>query len=281
MTTGVFLIVLLAAFIHAAWNAAAKGSDDKLRFMVGLVLGHAPFAAAALLVAPLPAWDCWPYVAGGGLLHLGYQLFLQQSYRHGDLTHVYPLARGTAPLLTAALSVLWLGERLSAPAWAGILIIAIGLTSLVLVRRADGIWDARSAATAVVTGCFTAGYSLVDGAGARIGGTALGFYAMLSLLNAAAMAGLMEWRRPGIVREVVRDAWRPALLAGGASFTAFALVVWAFTQAPIALVAALRETSVVFALLIGVLILNERLNVVKIFAATVTTSGALLVKLSR
>jgi drug/metabolite transporter (DMT)-like permease len=281
MTTGVFLIVLLAAFIHAAWNAAAKGSDDKLRFMTGLVLGHAPFAAVALLIAPLPAWECWPYVVGGALLHLFYQLFLQQSYRHGDLTHVYPLARGTAPLLTAALSVLWLGEQLSAPAWAGILIIAVGLTSLILVRRADGIWDARSAGSALVTGCFTAGYSIVDGVGARIGGTALGFYSLLSLLNAAAMAGLMEWLRPGIVRDVVQCSWRPALLAGGASFTAFALVVWGFTQAPIALVAALRETSVIFALLIGVLVLNERLNIVKIFAATVTTSGALLVKLSR
>ena len=281
MTTGVFLIVLLAALIHAAWNAAAKGSADKMRFMVGLVLGHAPFAALALLFAPLPAWDCWPYVVGGAFLHLGYQLFLQQSYRHGDLTHVYPLARGTAPLLTAAISVLWLGEQLSAPAWAGILVIAIGLMSLIFVRRADGIWDARSAATALVTGCFTAGYSIVDGAGARIGGTALGFYAILSLLNAAAMAGLMEWRRPGIVRDAVRFSLRPALLAGGASFTAFALVIWAFTQAPIALVAALRETSVIFALLIGVVVLKERLNLVKIFAATVTTSGALLVKLSR
>jgi drug/metabolite transporter (DMT)-like permease len=281
MTTGVFLIVLLAAFIHASWNAAAKGSDDKLRFMIGLVLGHAPFAAAALLVVPLPAWDCWPYVVGGALLHLCYQLFLQQSYRHGDLTHVYPLARGTAPLLTAALSVLWLGERLSWAAWAGILVIAVGLTSLVAVRRADGIWDARSAAMALATGCFTAGYSLVDGAGARIGGTAIGFYAMLALLNAAAMAALMHWRRPGIVGEAVWHGWRPALLAGGASFTAFALVVWGFTQAPIALVAALRETSVIFALLIGVLVLNERLNLIKLFAATITTSGALLVKLSR
>jgi drug/metabolite transporter (DMT)-like permease len=281
MTTGVFLTVLLAALIHAAWNAAAKGSGDKMRFMVGLVLGHAPFAAAALLVAPLPAWASWPYVVGGALLHLGYQLFLQQSYRHGDLTHVYPLARGTAPLLTAALSVLWLGERLSAPAWAGILIIAVGLMSLVSVRRADGIWDGRSAATALVTGCFTAAYSLADGVGARLGGTALGFYAMLALVNAAAMAGLMAWRRPGLVAEAVRSGWRTALLAGGASFTAFALVVWGFTQAPIALVAALRETSVIFALLIGVLVLNERLNLLKLFAATVTTSGALLVKLSR
>jgi drug/metabolite transporter (DMT)-like permease len=281
MTTGVFLIVLLAAVIHAAWNAAAKGSGDKLRFMTGLVLGHAPFAAAALLVAPLPSWDCWPYVVGGGLLHLGYQLFLQLSYRHGDLTHVYPLARGTAPLLTAALSVLWLGEQLSAPAWAGISIIAIGLMSLVCVRRSDGLWDARSAVSALITGCFTAGYSLADGMGARVGGTALGFYAILSLLNAAAMAGLMHWWRPGMVQDVVRQSWRPALFAGGASFTAFALVVWGFTQAPIALVAALRETSVIFALLIGVLVLNERLNLLKVFAATVTTSGALLVKLSR
>lgn len=281
MTTTVFLTVLLAALIHAGWNAAVKGSDDKLWFMVGLVLGHAPFALAALLVAPLPALAAWPYIVCGAALHFGYQLFLQHSYRLGDLTHVYPLARGTAPLLTAALSVLWLGEHLNAMAWAGISVIAIGLFSLAFVRRADGIWDARSAGMAFVTGGFIAGYSLVDGVGARLAGTALGFYAMLSLLNAVMMAGFMAWRRPGLVNSVLRGPLRAPLLAGGASFTAFALVVWAFTQAPIALVAALRETSVIFALAIGVVVLKEPLNLLKVLATAVTTSGVLLTRLSR
>lgn len=281
MTTGVFLTVLLAALIHAGWNAAVKGSDDKLRFMTGLVLGHAPFALAALLFVPLPALAAWPYVVCGAALHFGYQLFLQQSYRLGDLTHVYPLARGSAPLLTAALSVVWLGEPLSGAAWAGIAVIAIGLFSLAFVRRADGLWDARSAAMAFVTGGFIAGYSLVDGVGARLAGTAVGFYAMLSLLNALLMAGFMAWRRPGLVGGVLGGNWSKPLLAGGASFTAFALVVWAFTQAPIALVAALRETSVIFALAIGVVFLKERLNLLKVFATAVTTSGVLLTRLSR
>jgi drug/metabolite transporter (DMT)-like permease len=281
MTTTTFLIVLAAALIHAFWNAAIKSSEDKLASMTGLVLGHAPFAALALLFAPLPSLAAWPYVVSGALLHLGYQLFLQESYRHGDLTHVYPLSRGTAPLLTAILSVLFLGEQLSPLAWAGILAIAIGLMSLVLVRRADGIWDTRSAATALVTGAFTAGYSIVDGTGARVAGTALGFYAVLSLLNAALMLGLMQWRRPALLRAVARGSWRRPLMAGGASFTAFALVVWAFTQAPIALVAAVRETSVIFALLIGVVFLKEKLNLVKLFATAVTASGTMLVRFAR
>jgi drug/metabolite transporter (DMT)-like permease len=281
MTTGVFLTVLLAALIHAVWNAAIKGSDDKLRFMTGLVLGHVPFALGALLFVPLPNLASWPYVVAGAVLHFGYQLFLQRSYRHGDLTHVYPLARGSAPLLTAAISVLWLGEQLNEFAWAGILVIAIGLISLVFVRRADGLWDRQSATMALATGAFIAAYSIVDGLGARVAETAIGFYAMLALLNAGLMTAYIGWRQPGMMTALFRAPVHRPLLAGGASFTAFALVIWAFTQAPIALVAALRETSVIFALLIGVVVLKERLNLLKVFATAVTTSGVLLTRLSR
>lgn len=281
MTTAVFLTVLLAALIHAGWNAAVKASDDKLRFMVGLVLGHAPFAGIALLFVPPPAWSSAPYIIGGAALHFGYQLFLQHSYRHGDLTHVYPMARGSAPLLVAILSTWWLDEQLGVIGWVGISIIAIGLISLAFVRHADGIWHGRTATMAVVTGAFIAGYTIVDGAGARIAGTAIGFYAMLSLANALLMAIFAAWRHPGLLTVIAGGSWHRPLLAGGASFTAFALVVWAFTQAPIALVAALRETSVIFALLIGVVFLRERLNLLKLFAVAATSSGILLIRLTR
>lgn len=281
MTTSVFCIVLLAAVIHAGWNAAIKASGDKAHAMLGLVAGHAPFAVLALMFAPWPALASWPYVVAGAVMHVGYQLFLMRSYRDGDLTQVYPIARGVAPLLTALLSVWLVGEHLGGRAWVGIAAIAIGLSSLVAVRRGDGIWDARSAGSALIAGAFTAAYSITDGLGARTAGSALGFYAVLSLLNAVLMTALMEWRRPGLMASVVRRRpWR-SLAAGGASFTAFSLVVWAFTQAPIALVSALRETSVIFALLIGVVVLKERLNLAKVVATAMTTAGALLVKVAR
>lgn len=281
MTTTVFCIVLLAALIHAGWNAAIKASGDKAHAMLGMVAGHAPFAALALLFVPWPALASWTYVVGGALLHVGYQLFLMRSYRDGDLTHVYPIARGSAPLITALLSAWLIGEHLGGFAWAGIAAIAIGLSSLVAVRRGDGLWDARTAGFALLTGCFTAGYSITDGLGARVAGSAVGFYAVLSLLNTAIMVVLMEWRRPGLMAQVVRQGPLGSLAAGGASFTAFSMVVWAFTQAPIALVSALRETSVVFALLLGVVVLKERLNLIKVAATATTMAGALLVKMAR
>lgn len=281
MTTTVFLIVILAAVIHAIWNAMVKASDDKAAAMTGLVLGHMPFALAALLFVPLPNNASVPYILGGALLHVGYQLFLQSSYRHGDLTQVYPIARGSAPLLTAAVSVAWLGEELSRSAWVGILLISMGLLSLVAVRRADGGWDNRAATLALATGAFTAGYSLVDGIGARVAGTAVGFYALLSLVNGLITGLLMETRYPGIVGRVIRQLKLRSLMAGGASFVAFSMVVWAFTQAPIALVAALRETSVIFAMVLGVFFLKERFDFRRFVATMATATGALAIKLAK
>jgi drug/metabolite transporter (DMT)-like permease len=273
MTAGVFAVVLFAALLHAVWNAAVKASADKTAAMAGVVIGHAPFGALAIAVSPLPAPGSWPYIVAGAALHCLYQLFLAASYARGDLTHVYPIARGSAPLLVAAGSVLLLGEQLGWAAWLGIGAISAGLMSLMFVRRADGMWDWGAATLALLTGCFIAAYSLTDGVGARIAGTALGFYGALSLLNALMFAGVMAWARPGLVSRAVRASPAQALAGGGASFGAFAMVVWAFTQAPIAQVSALRETSVAFALLIGVFALGERLNLVKLTATALTLLG--------
>jgi len=278
MSSTVFFVVLLAALIHAGWNVVVKGSPDKEAAMTGLVLGHMPFALAALAFVPLPSAASLPFIIGGAALHVGYQLFLQWSYRHGDLTQVYPVARGSAPLITALISVVWLGEALSPAAWAGILVITMGLFSFAAVRRKDGTWNNNAVLLALATGAFTAGYSVVDGIGARVAGTAIGFYAVLSLLNGLIMGLLMEARRPGITNVVLRQLKRRSLVTGGASFTAFSLVVWAFTQAPIALVSALRETSVVFAMVLGVFVLKEHFNLRKFIATMATATGALVIK---
>jgi len=149
-----------------------------------------------------------------------------------------------------------------------------------MVRRSDGLRNAQAAGLAVVTGGFIAGYSLVDGLGARAAGTALGYYGCLSILNAAAFAAIMRVMRPGVVRRVVVLDGRFALGAGGASFLAYAMATWAFTVAPIALVAALRETSIIFALLLGVVVLKERMDLLKILATLCTLVGIGLMRLS-
>lgn len=277
----VFIAVISAAVLHAVWNAVIKRGHDKHLGMTALVLGHAPIALIAVIITPIPDPASWPFLLAGIVLHLGYQLFLLTSYRFGDLTQVYPIARGTAPMLVAGVSVVFLGVTLSGSEQLAILMIAIGVMSLSLVRQKDGLRNSRAAILAFTTGCFIAGYSLVDGLGARQAGTALGFYAWLSLSNAFVFALVMSIAKPGLIRRIHIDALPALILGGGASFVAYGLVIWAFTQAPIALVTALRETSIIFALLIGVFFLKEKLDLAKVVSTVVTLSGAVLLRFAR
>lgn len=277
----VYFVVIVAACLHASWNALLKGGADKYVGMTAVVVGHAPIALALMPFAPRPEPESWPYIIAGVALHSGYQIFLMASYRIGDLTQVYPIARGSAPLLVAAVSVLFLGVVLSSTALMAVAAIGIGIMSLSFVRQADGQRNMRAALLAFTTGCFIAGYSLVDGLGARAAGTSLGFYAWLALLNAVVFALTMRIWKPGTLTRVATGGRTMLLVGGAGSFTAYALVMWAFTQAPIALVTALRETSIVFALLIGVVFLKERLDLAKVASTMVTVAGAILVRYAR
>ena len=267
--------------MHATWNALVKGNDDKTIGMAAVVLGAVPLAIPAIVIAPWPAAESWPFIAGGVVLHIGYQLFLLLSYGLGDLTLVYPIARGSAPLLVAGISVLFLGEALSQGELLAISLIALGIASLVAARGRDGLRNPKAAGLALATGLFVAGYSLVDGLGARLAGTAVGYFAWLTTINAVVFALIMRVRRPGLLTRVASEARRLALGGGAASFLAFTIVVWAFTQAPIPLVAALREVSVVFAVIIGVVFLKEPINLAKLASTALTISGAALMKLIR
>lgn len=280
MSGTVFAVVLLAALLHATWNALVKGGADKGAGMAAVVIGQGVAGALLLPFAPLPTVESLPYLIAGVALHLGYQVFLIQSYKFGDLTQVYPIARGASPLLVALGSVVFLGVSFTSVELAAMAMISVGIASISLVRRADGLFQLRAAGLALITGGFIASYSLVDGQGARIAGTALGFYGWLSVLNAIAFAAFARPLRPGLVTRALA-ARKHLFLGGGASFMAYLLVVWAFTQAPIALVTALRETSIVFALLIGVFVLNERLNLAKVLSVAMTISGAVLLRLGR
>ncbi|WP_136441091.1 DMT family transporter [Pacificoceanicola onchidii] len=281
MSSLVFLAVIAAAVLHASWNALVKGGADKTTSMVAVVLGQMAFPIPLLPFVSAPAAESYPYLAVGVVLHLGYQLFLLQSYKIGDLTQVYPIARGSAPLIVAIVSVGFLGVALSGTELLAILVIGCGIVSLALVRRRDGMRNGRAAVLALVTGGFIASYSLVDGLGARVAGTSLGFYAWLAVLNGVLMMLFLAVRAPHVLRNVAGPGRMAFALGGSASFVAYALVTWAFTQAPIALVTALRETSIIFALLIGVVFLRERLDLMKVVSTFITLIGAALLRFGK
>lgn len=249
--------------------------------MAAVVLGQALLGALCLPFLAVPAVESWPWIAASVVLHLGYQLFLIEAYRTGGLSEVYPLARGAAPLMVAAVSVLFLGTALSGMEWGGILLISTGLASLVIVNS-SGVFKlpGRATAMALCASVFIAAYSLVDGLGARVSGSAVAFFGWVTVINALVFFCLVPLWRPAAMR-AVPAAWRVVLIGGGASFCAYALVVWAFTQAPIATVAALRETSILFAIAIGVGVMGERLDLKRILAAMFTITGAVLLRLGK
>ena len=258
-----------------------KGGADKRLAMTSVVIGQGLFALPVLPFVPAPAPESHGLILASIALHIGYQLFLLASYRAGDLTQVYPLARGSAPLIVALVSVLLLGVALAPVQIAAVVVIALGIMSMSLVRRADGQANRKAALLALATGGFIAAYSLVDGLGARRAGTALGFYGWAAIGNAVLFALFTAVRSPGTLRRVPSSGLRHLLIGGGASYAAYALVVWSFTQAPIALVTALRETSIVFALLFGVFVLGERMNLLKVASTMLTMTGAVLLRFAR
>ncbi len=227
---------------------------------------------------PAPDLASLPYLLAGILLHVGYQLFLLYSYRTGDLTQVYPIARGAAPLIVTLTSIVFLGVSLRPIELLAVATIGVGIISMSLIRQDNGARNLRAAGMALGTGCFIAGYSLVDGLGARVAGTALGYYGWLTIGNGIVFTLYVLHTRPGVLAELPRLARRTFLIGGTASSLAYALVTWAFTQAPIALVTALREVSVVFALIIGVAFLKEKVGVGKVVSVLLALSGAILLR---
>lgn len=281
MSVSVFLAVISAAVLHACWNALVKGGADKRLNMAGVVIGHVPLALLVLCLVPAPDPVSYPYILAGMVAHFGYQWFLLASYKIGDLTQVYPIARGSAPLIVALVSVGFLGVVLSAMEVLAIVTIAVGISSIALVRGADGVRNRNAALLALVTGCFIASYSLIDGTGARLSGSPFGFYAWLGIANSVIFALFMAATTPQVLRDLMGKGRMVFFVGGGASFAAYSLVIWAFTQAPIALVTALRETSIIFALLLGVGFMGERLNLAKVVSTMVTLMGVILLRFSR
>jgi drug/metabolite transporter (DMT)-like permease len=278
---GVFLAVLAAALLHAGWNALIKGGTDRFASVIALTLATGGLSAALLPFVPSPAPAAWPWIAASAALHVAYRLLLVRAYALADLAQVYPLARGAAPMIVALVSASLLREPLTTLDFAAVAAIGGGVVLMSLRGGADlGRMDRAALALALATAAVTAAYTLIDGVGARLAGTASGYILWMFALDAALFCCAAAVLQPGGLRlPSARRTWTMGLAAGAMSLGSYWVAVWAFTQAPIALVAALRETSVLFAMLIAVTLLGERATRFRWIAAASILAGVVLMRL--
>ena len=267
-------LVLCAAFLHALWNALIKGADDRA-LMLGLVnAGHGLVGIVMVLMFLPPAREAWPFIAASTFIHFFYYTFLLLAYRKGDLSQVYPIARGVAPVMVALGAQIFAGEVLPPVAWTGILLVSFGIGALFLDRR-NGRINRSAVAAALLTGLTIASYSVVDGMGVRVSESPLGYIGWLFVLEAFSTAVLLGWRRRQL--RVTRPRTYLAGLAGGIiSALAYGLAIYAKNLTTLGTVSAIRESSVIIAALIGVIWFGERPWQLRIVSAVIVAAGVVL-----
>lgn len=273
------LAVLFGALLHACWNALIRGSTDRTLDTVLVVAGAAVIAACALPFAPLPAPASWPFLIASGLIHVVYFMLVAQSYRHGELSFAYPIMRGSAPVVSAVAAALLLTESPSAGGWLGVLLISGGVMLLAADSWRTGAFQGRAALFALATAAIIVVYTLADGIGARLSQQAAAYTGWVFVLTALPLVTIFLARSGAATRGYFRAHWRRGLLGGACTLGSYGLALWAMTQAPIALIAALRETSVIFGALLAFALLGERLSRVRWTAIAVVTAGAVVIKL--
>jgi drug/metabolite transporter (DMT)-like permease len=249
MDAFVFFAVLAAAMMHAGWNALVKTGLDRTTSILLLALIQSAISLLLLPFFALPLAASWPWIALSAALHTGYKVFLIRAYAHGDLSQVYPLARGSAPLIVALVGVFALNEGMTAAKLAAVILIGLGVIAMSMRAGDVEAMPKKALLYALGTALFTASYTLVDGVGARISGTASGFTLWMFVIDGLLMtlyACLVRGR--GLFAQA-RENLGSGVAAGALSLGSYWIAIWAFTLAPIALVAALRETSVLFAML--------------------------------
>jgi drug/metabolite transporter (DMT)-like permease len=280
MENFVFLAVLFAAACHAGWNALIKVGLDPLSTTTLISLGAGLVALALVPLVGVPAWAAWPWLIASVIVHLCYFASLIESYRTGDLGQVYPIARGSAPLMTAAATTVFIGEKLSLIGWTGILSLVAGV--LLLSARGGrelAEVDRRAIGFALFTALTICAYSVVDGIGARLSTNPNAYSLWLFIGIAVVMLPYAIYRDGPDVIPAMRRFWRRGLAGGALQLLSYGIAIWAMTAAPIAIVATLRETSVLFGAVIAVVVLKEPLRAARIVAACLIVCGLILIRL--
>lgn len=276
MSITIIFIILCAAALHASWNALLRAGTDPLWSMTIMSIAIALACAALALIVPLPARASISYLILSAVLHVGYNLFLVRTYRSGDLGQTYPISRGSSPVLVSLGAALFAGELPAATSLCGVLLVSGGIISLAFHGRRLAV---ETLPYALITGCFIGAYSVTDGIGGRLSGTPVGYTVWLALLWGSAVPCVYLLVRDA--RSLVRGPRETIAAAGGGlvSLIAYGIVIFAMTLGPMGPVSALRETSVVFAALIGRFLLHERLTARRLTACAVIALGAFFIAL--
>ena len=280
MSLGFTAIVLLAAVLHAIWNAIVKTGEDRMLTLT-LVIGAGSVMAAMMLpfIEP-PAPESWPYLLLSTALHTAYYFLLIRAYHYGDLSLVYPVSRGSAPLLVAFGAAAFFSEVPTSMELGGLLLASLGIAAFALERKNGENWDYRPFLYGLAIAAFVSAYTLADGIGVRLSGNPLSFILWLFFIYALPLIfSSLIFKRREFIPYLRKHWWRTGVIGGGMCAIAYALVVWALMYAPMAHVSAMRETSVVFAALIGMFVLGESFGPRRIIAALTVTAGLIMMQL--
>ena len=279
MDTNVFLIILLATVMHAVWNGMVKKHPDKVVAVSGIVFGHVPASIIAIILLPAPSTDCIPYIIASSLIHQGYNWYLLSSYKIGDLTQVYPIARGFGPLVATIISILILGLVLDNLIILSICLICLGIMILGIFNQPSKK-NSKIIQYSLFTGFFIGLYSLVDGYGARVSLSAITYMSWSFILIAFLFPIVLKIKKQENIFKNVMSRGKQIFWVGGTlSYIIYIIVVWGFTKAPIPMVGALRETSIFFSIFIGYFFLKEKISSKKIFTIILILVGVVGLKL--
>jgi drug/metabolite transporter (DMT)-like permease len=274
----VVLWVLFAALLHAIWNAFLHRSGDRVWLVGMMAIPYIVVSAVGVAVLPLPAPAAWPYILASVALEFGYCLSLIRAYRSGDFGQIYPIARGLSPLLVFVGALVFAHEALKPAGIAGVAFVSFGIVSLAFRRNMRFSGD--SVPFALLTGLFIATYTVVDGIGARIAGNGFSYIMWVYLIwNIPLFLLVWHWRGGARGMFIGRTQVRRGLFAGVLALMAYCLIIQAYRYLPIAMVSALRESSSIFAVLIGWMFMREKLTAQRIFACALVTLGAVMLRM--
>jgi len=264
--------------MHAVWNAMVKNHSDKVVAVAAIAFGHIPLAIIAIIFLPVPSKECIPFIIASAIIHQGYSWYLLSAYQIGDLTKVYPIARGFGPLVATIISILILGLVLKSLIVLSILLICFGIMILGLLDK--GNKNFKVVQFSLLTGFFIGLYSLIDGYGARASLSPIVYMSWAFILHGALFPIVLKIKNQNnIIQKVYKNGKLVFWVGGSLSYIIYTIVVWAFTKAPIPMVAALRETSILFSILIGYFFLKEKITITKIISIFLIVIGVIGIKL--
>jgi len=275
----VFTAVIIASMLHATWNGMVKKHSNKVTALSAIILGHVPISIIAVIFLPMPSFDSLPYIIVSAFIHQGYNWFLLKSYSVGDLTKVYPIARGFGPIIATIISIFFLGLIISKASILSISLVCAGILIISLFGYKT-INNLNIIKYSLITGFFIGLYTVIDGYGARVSLSAISYMSWGFILSAMLFPILLKINKyDNIFRNIINDGKAIFWIGGSISYLVYGVVIWGFTKAPIPMVSALRESSIVFVIFIGIFFLDEKINLAKIISIILIFFGVIGLKI--